>query len=123
MAARLTSSHKRLAAGVRDWKEVDQDYAVGGARSSMGGIGGGGLWWFLEADGSLSREVMPDSLHLNAWSYQIWADAITPTLETLLRWKSARARLFLASTDLISGGLRGCLNAAICAPDSPNILL
>ena len=40
---------------------------------------------FLEADGSLSREVMPDLLHLNARSYQIWADAITPALETLLR--------------------------------------
>ncbi|MEK0446463.1 MAG: hypothetical protein RLZZ399_1784 [Verrucomicrobiota bacterium] len=40
---------------------------------------------FLEADGRLSREMMPDLLHLNAKSYQIWADAIAPTLEKLMR--------------------------------------
>lgn len=29
VVARLTSSLKRLAAGVRDWRQVDEDYAVG----------------------------------------------------------------------------------------------
>jgi hypothetical protein len=29
VVARLTSSLKRLAAGIRDWKEVDEDYAAG----------------------------------------------------------------------------------------------
>jgi lysophospholipase L1-like esterase len=40
---------------------------------------------FLAADGTLSREMMPDLLHLNAKSYQIWADAIAPSLEKLMR--------------------------------------
>lgn len=31
---------------------------------------------FLAEDGTLSREIMPDLLHLNQKSYQIWADAI-----------------------------------------------
>jgi hypothetical protein len=29
VVARLTSSLKRLAAGIRDWKAVDEDYATG----------------------------------------------------------------------------------------------
>jgi lysophospholipase L1-like esterase len=36
---------------------------------------------FLEPDGSLSKDVMPDFLHLSPKGYQIWADAITPELE------------------------------------------
>lgn len=40
---------------------------------------------FLEADGSLSKEIMPDFLHLSAKGYQIWADAITPKLAELLK--------------------------------------
>jgi lysophospholipase L1-like esterase len=39
---------------------------------------------FLEADGSLSKEIMPDFLHLSAKGYQIWADAITPSLAKLM---------------------------------------
>lgn len=35
---------------------------------------------FLEADGTLSKEIMPDLLHLNPKSYAIWADAIEPQL-------------------------------------------
>lgn len=35
---------------------------------------------FLEADGTLSKEIMPDLLHLNEKSYGIWADAIEPQL-------------------------------------------
>jgi beta-glucosidase len=31
---------------------------------------------FLEADGTLSREIMPDLLHLSPQGYRIWAEAI-----------------------------------------------
>jgi lysophospholipase L1-like esterase len=37
---------------------------------------------FLEPDGSLSPEVMPDFLHPSAKGYQIWADAIQPVIDT-----------------------------------------
>lgn len=40
---------------------------------------------FLESDGTLTKEIMPDLLHLNAKSYQIWADAIAPSLEKLMK--------------------------------------
>lgn len=39
---------------------------------------------FLEADGSLSKSVMPDALHPCDKGYGIWADAMNPTLEQLL---------------------------------------
>jgi lysophospholipase L1-like esterase len=35
---------------------------------------------FLNDDGTLSKEVMPDFLHLSSRGYRIWADAIEPTL-------------------------------------------
>ncbi|HMO12886.1 MAG TPA: sulfatase-like hydrolase/transferase [Pirellulaceae bacterium] len=35
---------------------------------------------FLEADGTLSAEVMPDYLHLSSEGYRRWADGILPTL-------------------------------------------
>lgn len=39
---------------------------------------------FLETDGStLSKEIMPDLLHLNEKSYRIWAESIEPTLKQL----------------------------------------
>jgi lysophospholipase L1-like esterase len=40
---------------------------------------------FLEADGSLSKEIMPDFLHLSAAGYQRWADAISPKLAELMK--------------------------------------
>jgi lysophospholipase L1-like esterase len=40
---------------------------------------------FLEPDGSLTKEIMPDFLHLSAKGYQIWADAITPKLAELMK--------------------------------------
>lgn len=40
---------------------------------------------FLEEDGTLSKEIMPDRLHLSSKGYQIWADAITPKLEELMK--------------------------------------
>jgi lysophospholipase L1-like esterase len=35
-------------------------------------------------DGSLSKEVMPDFLHLSEKGYQIWADAMAPLLKELM---------------------------------------
>lgn len=40
---------------------------------------------FLEPDGSLSAEIMPDYLHLSPRGYEIWAKAITPTLREMLK--------------------------------------
>jgi lysophospholipase L1-like esterase len=40
---------------------------------------------FLEADGTLSGNIMPDLLHLNERGYQIWADAMEPTLAGMLK--------------------------------------
>ncbi|MFC1766419.1 GDSL-type esterase/lipase family protein [Planctomycetota bacterium] len=39
---------------------------------------------FLEKDGRLPRNVMPDLLHPNAMGYQLWAQAMEPTLRQLL---------------------------------------
>ena len=39
---------------------------------------------FLGADGSLSKDIMPDFLHPNAKGYEIWATAIEPTVAKLL---------------------------------------
>jgi lysophospholipase L1-like esterase len=38
---------------------------------------------FLREDGTLSREVMPDHLHLSAEGYRIWAEAIRADLQEL----------------------------------------
>jgi lysophospholipase L1-like esterase len=40
---------------------------------------------FLSPDGSLSKEIMPDFLHLSPKGYTIWADAIQPTLQEMLK--------------------------------------
>lgn len=39
---------------------------------------------FLAADGSLSKEIMPDLLHLNDKSYRIWAESIEPKVTELM---------------------------------------
>jgi lysophospholipase L1-like esterase len=39
---------------------------------------------FLNADGTISPEVMPDYLHLSTKGYRIWAEAIEPTLWSML---------------------------------------
>lgn len=38
----------------------------------------------IEADGSLSKAIMPDYLHLSEKGYTIWAEAIEPKLKELL---------------------------------------
>ena len=40
---------------------------------------------FLEKDGTLTKQVMPDFLHLSAKGYEIWAESMNPTLEALLK--------------------------------------
>ncbi len=40
---------------------------------------------FLGEDGTLSKEIMPDLLHPNARGYAIWAEAIEPTIEKLMK--------------------------------------
>ncbi len=40
---------------------------------------------FLEADGTLSKAIMPDLLHPNEKGYQLWTDAIKADVQALLR--------------------------------------
>lgn len=39
---------------------------------------------FLTADGTLTKDIMPDLLHLSPKGYQLWADAIEPKVKALL---------------------------------------
>ncbi|QDU26128.1 multifunctional acyl-CoA thioesterase I and protease I and lysophospholipase L1 [Anatilimnocola aggregata] len=43
---------------------------------------------FVAEDGTLSKEIMPDLLHLNEKSYRIWADSIEGKLAQLMGEKS-----------------------------------
>lgn len=40
---------------------------------------------FMQPDGTITKEIMPDFLHLSPAGYQIWADAISPKLEELMK--------------------------------------
>jgi lysophospholipase L1-like esterase len=40
---------------------------------------------FLGENGGITKEIMPDYLHLTTRGYEIWAEAITPTLRDLLK--------------------------------------
>ena len=40
---------------------------------------------FLGADGKIPDNIMPDQLHPNAAGYQIWADAMRPLLEEMMK--------------------------------------
>ncbi len=40
---------------------------------------------FLQPDGTLSADVMPDALHPNEKGYQIWADSMQPLLDEMMR--------------------------------------
>ncbi len=39
---------------------------------------------FVKDDGTISKAIMPDSLHLSPAGYQIWADAIEGELRELM---------------------------------------
>jgi lysophospholipase L1-like esterase len=40
---------------------------------------------FVEKDGTISKEIMPDFLHLTKKGYEIWADAIDKPLKELMK--------------------------------------
>ena len=40
---------------------------------------------FLDQEGTLSKEIMPDFLHPNAKGYGIWAEATKPTLDEMMK--------------------------------------
>ncbi len=40
---------------------------------------------FLQEDGTLTKEIMPDLLHLSAKGYQIWADALKDQVAALMK--------------------------------------
>ena len=40
---------------------------------------------FMQKDGTITKDIMPDFLHLSAKGYDIWAEAITPALKELLK--------------------------------------
>jgi lysophospholipase L1-like esterase len=40
---------------------------------------------FLEADGTLPKSIMPDGLHPNAKGYEIWAEAIAPNVQEMMK--------------------------------------
>ena len=40
---------------------------------------------FLDAEGNLPKDVMPDFLHPNEKGYKIWADAMDPSLQAMLK--------------------------------------
>jgi beta-glucosidase len=40
---------------------------------------------FLGADGKVPAEIMPDFLHPNEKGYQLWADAMEPTLAEMMK--------------------------------------
>ena len=64
---------------------------------------------FLNPDGTISSEIMPDYLHLTAKGYRLWADAMEPTLWRLLdepRRKDRTARRLVTGSG-IEGWPRG----------------
>lgn len=38
---------------------------------------------FLEPDGSISKDIMPDLLHLSTTGYERWAQSLEPKLKEL----------------------------------------
>jgi lysophospholipase L1-like esterase len=40
---------------------------------------------FVDEDGKVSADIMPDFLHPNAHGYQLWADAMNPTLDEMMK--------------------------------------
>jgi lysophospholipase L1-like esterase len=43
---------------------------------------------FLDKDGTLPKSVMPDALHPNLKGYEIWADAVMPTVHEMIGKKN-----------------------------------
>ena len=43
---------------------------------------------FLNADGTIPKDVMPDGAHLSDKGYQMWADAVADTLKEMMEGKA-----------------------------------
>lgn len=54
---------------------------------------------FLNEDGTISKEIMPDFLHLKRVGYRIWADAVEPTLWSMLDEEPAQTSEATQETD------------------------
>jgi beta-glucosidase len=39
---------------------------------------------FLDKEGNIPKDIMPDALHPNARGYEIWADAIDPVIKEMI---------------------------------------
>jgi lysophospholipase L1-like esterase len=52
---------------------------------------------FLDSQGNLPREIMPDLLHPNGNGYKIWSEAVLPKLEELMGSPLAQATAMTAS--------------------------
>ena len=65
-----------IAAVNRDLAGLDDGKAV--RFLDIGGV-------FLGQDGRIPASIMPDQLHLSAAGYQLWADAMQPLLEGMLK--------------------------------------
>ena len=70
-----------LRATVKEINEAAAKLDDGGKTVKFLDIGGK----FLQPDGSILKEIMPDFLHLTEKGYQIWADAIKDPLTDLLK--------------------------------------
>ncbi|WP_229262111.1 GDSL-type esterase/lipase family protein [Duganella guangzhouensis] len=60
---------------------------------------------FLQPDGTLSKDIMPDLLHPNEQGYEIWAKAMAPTLNQLLPESSKYAwdNVSIGGSGFVSG--------------------
>jgi beta-glucosidase len=45
---------------------------------------------FMQADGTLPPQIMPDALHPNAAGYQVWADAMNELLGDMMAGRGAQ---------------------------------
>jgi lysophospholipase L1-like esterase len=78
----------------KDRESDDVDFRVGLINERISRLGDGKAVTyldigplFLDSDGKIVKELMPDFLHLSTKGYRVWADAMEPTLWTLLEGK------------------------------------
>jgi beta-glucosidase len=71
---------------------------------------------FLQPDGTLSRDIMPDLLHPNEKGYEIWAKAMAPTLQKLLPDAGKYA------WDNVSIGGSGFVSGLIASKTEPGLI-
>ena len=64
------------------WPKMNHDGSIDdGTKTRFLDIGSA----FLEADGSIAKDVMADGLHPTVKGYQLWANAMQPTLDELMK--------------------------------------